>query len=74
MDHALSHGQRALANVDGQQQFALGGHGDPHPIGRAVKTLARFACADLTVLHGTEQRIEFVQLHLGHADIVEEVL
>jgi hypothetical protein len=33
MDHALRHGQCALADIDRQQQLGLGINRGPHPVG-----------------------------------------
>jgi hypothetical protein len=40
MDHALGHGPRAMARVDGQQQLALGVQRDPDPLGHTLQARA----------------------------------
>src|SRR6266702_2936222 len=39
MDEALRHRQGAWADIDSQQQFALGIDGRPHPVARLLKPL-----------------------------------
>src|SRR5262249_7765992 len=73
MHHALSHGQRAPAHVDRQKQFALWGHRHPPPVRRARQKLERLGLADLARLDCPEQGIEFIELHLCDAYVVQEI-
>ena len=74
VDHALRHGQRAIPDVDRQQQLALGVHRDPDPLGRTLQALDGVGLADLAVFDGAEQRKEFIQLHLPDPQVMQEVL
>src|SRR5262249_4307166 len=73
MHHALSHGQRALAHVERQPQFTHGSDRGPYPVRGARQALDSLRLADLTRLDGPEQGIEFIELHLGDADVVQEI-
>jgi hypothetical protein len=68
------HGERALPDVDRQQQFTLGVHRHPDPLGRPLQSLDGLSLADLAVLDRAEQGKEFIELHLPHPHVVEEVL
>jgi hypothetical protein len=74
MDHTLGHGQRAIPHVNRQQQFALGVHGDPHPLGRPLQTLDGLSRADLPLLNRAEQRKQLIELHLSDPYVMQEVL
>ena len=74
MDHALRHGQRAVTDVDGQEQLGHGIQRHPYPMRGVRQALEGLGLMNLTLLDRTEQGIEFVQLHLGDADVVQEVL
>ena len=65
MHHALRHRQRAGADVNGKQEFALGVHGAPDPMGGAGQTLERLVLTDLAVFDGAEHSIQFIELHLA---------
>ena len=73
VDHALGHRQGAIPDVDRQQQFTLGVHRDPDPTGRTLQALESLSLADLPVLDRAEQGEEFVQLHLSHPYVVQDV-
>ena len=64
VDHALRHGQCTMPDVERQQEFALGVHGDPDPLGRTLQACDGVGRADRAILHRAEQGKEFVQLHL----------
>jgi hypothetical protein len=72
MDHALGHGQRARAHVDGPPQLTLGGHRHPHPLGRLLQALAGLSLAALTIFDGTEHGVERVQVQRSDVHITEE--
>jgi hypothetical protein len=73
VDHALRHGERAIPDVDRQQQLALRVHRDPHPLGRTLQTLDGLRLTDLAGLDSAEQGKEFVQLHLPGPYVVQDV-
>ena len=50
MDHALRHGQGAIADVKRQQQLGDGVHRYPHPVRRTRQPLDRLSGADFTGL------------------------
>lgn len=60
MDDALRHGQRAVPDVDGQQQLGDWINCHPHPVRRVRQACDGLGLADLTILDGTEEGIEFV--------------
>jgi hypothetical protein len=62
VDKALRHRERTIADVDRQQQFALGVYRHPDPLGRTLQALDGFSLADLTVLDRAEQGEEFVKV------------
>jgi hypothetical protein len=70
----LSHGERALAHVDRQQQLALRVHRDPDPLRRPLQALDGVGLADLTVLDRAEQRKQLIKLHLLDPHVVQAVL
>jgi hypothetical protein len=74
VDKALSHSQGAIADGGRQQQLALRVHRHPDPLGRTLQTLDGFGCAARTVLHGTEQGKQLIELDLPAPYVVEEVL
>ena len=74
MDYALRHGQRPVPDVDGQEQLGDRINRHPHPVRRARQAFERLGLRDRAGLHGTEQGIEFVQLHLGDPHVMEEIL
>jgi hypothetical protein len=73
VDHALSHRQGTIADVDRQQQLALGVHRDPHPLGRMLQARDSLGLTDRTVLHGTEEGKHLIELDLPHTHIVQDV-
>ena len=73
MDHALGHGQRAIADVDRQQQFALRVHRHPHPLGRPLQALDGLGLTDLAVLDRTEQGKQLIELHLPDPHVVQDM-
>jgi hypothetical protein len=73
VDQAWGHGERALPNVDRQQQCTLRVHRDPHPLGRPLQALDGFSRADRTVLDGAEQGNQRIELDLGDVNIVEKM-
>src|SRR5262245_51304434 len=74
VDNALRHRQGALADVNDEEQFALGGHGDPHPGRRTFQALDSLCLTDLAVLDRAEQRKQLIQLYLLDLHVVQEVL
>ena len=73
MDEALCHGQRAIADIDRQQQFALRVDGRPYPVGGAFKALDGVVLTEFTVFDVTQHGIQLVQLQLVHVYIAEKV-
>src|SRR4029450_2018938 len=74
VDHALRHGQRAIADVDGQEQFGDRVESDPHPVRRPPRALDAPVVADLPRLDRTEQGVQFIELHLRDVHVVQEIL
>jgi Bifunctional DNA primase/polymerase, N-terminal len=74
MYHALRHGQRTVPDVDGQEQLGHGIKRHLHPVRGVRQALEGLGLMTLTILDRPEPGIEFVQLHLGDADGVQEVL
>ena len=64
MHHALRHRQGPGADINDQQQFALGVHRCPYPGGRALETLDRLVLAELTVFDVPQHGIQLIELHL----------
>jgi hypothetical protein len=64
VDHALGHRQGAIADLDREEQFALGVHRDPHPLGGTGQALDGLGLRDLAILDRTEHRIELIELQL----------
>jgi hypothetical protein len=73
VEDALRHGQGPLTEVDGQEEFTLGLHGDPDPMRGARQALDRLILADFALFESTEHGIEFVELHLAHMDVTEKI-
>jgi hypothetical protein len=73
MNHALRHGQGAIADGNRQCSLALGVHRDPDPRGHTLQALDGVGGADRAVLHGAEQGEDFVELHLPDAHVVPDV-
>src|SRR5262252_3411603 len=71
--HALGHCQGAIPDVERQQQFALGVHRCPDPLGRPLQALDGLSLADDTVLDRAEQGEEFIELHLPDPHVVQDV-
>jgi hypothetical protein len=69
----LRHGQRTIANIDGQKQLGYGVHGHADPMGRAIKALHGLGLADLIGLHSAGQGKEYVELDLRDPHVVEEI-
>jgi len=74
VDKALSHGQGAIADVDRQQQFALGVHRHLDRMGRTLQTRDSLGPVDLAILDRTEQGKQFIELSLSDLHVVQEVL
>lgn len=74
MDHALRHGQRAVADVDGPQEVRDGVHRHPDPGRRRRHPLDGFRLTELARLDGAEQGKEFVALDLRDAHVVQDRL
>jgi hypothetical protein len=64
MHDMLGHAQRPIAHGDGAQQWALEVHCHPGPMERAIKALRGLGLTDFASLHGTEDGIQRVELHL----------
>ena len=73
MDHTLRHRQGAMPDVNGQQQFTLGVHRDPDPLGHTLQPRDGLRLTDLAVLDRAEQGEEFVQLYLPDPHVVQDV-
>src|SRR5262245_49007573 len=73
VDKALGHRQGTTADVDREEQFALGVHRDPDPTGRPLQALDGFSRTDRTVLDRAEQRKHLIELHLLDPHVVQEV-
>lgn len=69
----LRHGQRTIANIDGQEQLGYEVHSHVDPMGRAIKALHGLGLADLTGLHSAEQGKEDVELDLRDLHVAEEI-
>jgi hypothetical protein len=54
VEDALRHGQGPLTDVERQEQFTLGLHGDPDPVWGARQALDRLILADCARFEGTE--------------------
>src|SRR5262249_62137608 len=74
VEDALRHGQGPLTDVERQEQFTFGLHGDPDPVWGARQALDRFLLADCARFEGTEYGVEFVQLHLAELQIVQKIV
>jgi hypothetical protein len=74
MNHTLGHRQGAIPDVERQQQFTLGIHRYPDPLGRPLQTLDGLGLAHLTVLDRAEQRKQLIELHLPDLYVMQEVL
>jgi len=74
VDHALGHRQRTVPDVEPKQQFTLGVHRHPEPLGRPLQALDRFGLADLAVLDRTEESKQLIQLHLPDPHVMQDVL
>ena len=70
VDKALGHGQGTMADVERQQQLALGVHGDPDPLGRTLQALDGVGLTDGPVLHGTEEGKHLIELDLPHPHVL----
>jgi len=70
----LGHRERALPDVDRQQQFTLGVHGDPDPLRRTLQARDGLSRTDRTVFDCAEEGEEFVQLHLLDPHVVQDML
>ena len=73
MHHALSQGQGAGADINHQQQCALGVHRCPYPVGRAPEALDRLVLAALTVFDVPQHSIQLIELSLLDVHITEEL-
>ena len=69
----MGHRQGAIADVDRQQQLALGVHRDPDPLGRTLQALDGLGLADLAVLDRAEQGKQLIELHLPDPHVVQDV-
>ena len=66
--------QRAVPDVDRQQQFALGVHRHLDRMGRTLQTRDSLGPVDLAILDRTEQGKQFIELSLSDLHVVQEVL
>jgi hypothetical protein len=73
VDHVLGHREGAIPDVKREQEFALGVHRDPDPLGRTLQTLDGLGLVDLPVFDRAEQGKELIELDLPHAHIVQDV-
>jgi hypothetical protein len=73
MDHALGRGQGVIADLEREEQLALGVHRDSDPLGRPFQALDGFGRADFMVLDRAEQGKEFIELHLPDPHVVQDV-
>jgi len=73
MQDALGHGQRAGADIDNYQQLALGVHGRPHPVRRALQALQRLVLADRTGFEVAQHRVQLIELQLLDVYVAEEI-
>jgi hypothetical protein len=73
MDHALGHREGAVADVDGKQQLALGGHGHPDPRGRPLQVFDGFGRANFAGLDRAKQGKQFIGLDLCDAHVVQDI-
>jgi len=73
MDHALGNRQGAIPDVDRQQQFTLGVHRRPHPLGRTLQALDGLSLADRAILDGAEQGKQFIELDVLDTHVVQDV-
>jgi hypothetical protein len=69
-------GQRegAIADVDCEEQFALGVHRHPDPLGRTLQPRGRLGLTDCAVLDRAEQRKQLIELYLLEPHVTQEVL
>jgi hypothetical protein len=68
------YGQRAIPDVDCQQQFALGVHRHLDPMGRTLQARDSLGLVDLAILGRTEQGKQLIELSLSDLHVVQEVL
>jgi hypothetical protein len=73
MHHSLGHRQGAGSDSNHQQQFALGVHRCPYPVGRALEALDRLVLAELTVFDVPQHGIQLIELQLLDVHITEEI-
>src|SRR5215510_8911203 len=73
VDHTLRHSQGAVADVDGQQQLALGVHRDPDPPGRPLQAFDGVGRADVASLDRAEQGKHLIELDLRDAYVVQDI-
>jgi hypothetical protein len=73
MHHTLGHRQGARADIDGQQQFALGIDGRPHPVASMLKPLQGVLFADLASFDAAQHGIQLIELQLSHMQVTEEI-
>ena len=66
VDKALRHRERAIPDVERQQQFTLRFYRDPHPLGRTRQALDGVGFTHLPSFDGTEERIDLIHLHLRY--------
>jgi len=69
----LGQGQGAIADVNRQQQLALGVHSHPDPLGRTLQALDGLSRGNRAGLDRAEQGKEFVQLDLVDPHVVQDV-
>jgi hypothetical protein len=73
MDHALGRVQGVIADLEREEQLALGVHRHPDPLGRPFQALDGFGRPDFMVLDRAEQGKEFIELHLPDPHVVQDV-
>ena len=73
MHHALGHLQGAGADIDDQQQLAVGIHGRPHPGGRTLQALDGLVVADRTGFEVAQHRVQLIELQLLDVHVAQEI-
>jgi hypothetical protein len=73
MDHALGQGPGALPDVKRQQQFSLGGHRDPTPLGYTLEARDGVGLADRPVLDRAKPSTQRSELDRRDTHLVQDV-
>ena len=74
MHHALGHLQSPGAHINHQPQLAVGVHGRPDPVRRALQALDRLVVVDLTGFAVAQQRVQLIKLSLLDVHVAEEIV